>query len=110
LRLIAGQFGAPADPDDAAVLDADRAIFDRPERPVDGRVHGGDVAVDEQAVPHGSPSIAQRVYGQRMSWKSIADLIVAGAAGVAAPVAILGAPMEAGSVFPVNCDVATETV
>jgi len=45
-----------------------------------------------------------------MSWKSIADLIVDGAAGAAAPVAILGAPMEAGSVTPGRCDLAPETV
>jgi formiminoglutamase len=43
-----------------------------------------------------------------MSWKSIADLIVAH--GDAAPVALLGAPMEAGSVTPGRCDLAPETV
>ena len=42
-----------------------------------------------------------------MSWKSIADLIVD---DPAAPVAILGAPMEAGSVTPGRCDLAPETV
>ncbi|HEV2816271.1 MAG TPA: arginase family protein [Allosphingosinicella sp.] len=42
-----------------------------------------------------------------MSWKSIADLI---ADDAAAPVAILGAPMEAGSVTPGRCDLAPETV
>src|SRR6185295_9910134 len=42
-----------------------------------------------------------------MSWKSIADLIVN---DPAAPVAILGAPMEAGSVTPGRCDLAPETV
>jgi formiminoglutamase len=42
-----------------------------------------------------------------MSWKSIADLIVEDAA---APVALLGAPMEAGSVTPGRCDLAPETV
>ena len=41
-----------------------------------------------------------------MGWKSIADLIVDGAA----PVAILGAPMELGSVTPGRCDLAPETV
>ena len=107
LRLIAGELGAPADADDAPVLDADRAILDRAERAVDRRVHGGDVAVDEQPVPHGSPSIASSLYGQRMSWKSIADLIVD---DPGAPVALLGAPMEAGSVTPGRCDLAPETV
>src|SRR3954463_16169395 len=42
-----------------------------------------------------------------MSWKSIADLIVDDAA---APVAILGAPMEAGSVSPGRCDLAPSTI
>jgi len=42
-----------------------------------------------------------------MSWKSIADLIVD---DPHAPVAILGAPMEAGSVTPGRCDLAPETV
>lgn len=42
-----------------------------------------------------------------MSWKSIADLIVE---DPAAPVAILGAPMEAGSVNPGRCDLAPETI
>jgi formiminoglutamase len=41
-----------------------------------------------------------------MSWKSIADLIVDGAAEVA----LLGAPMEAGSVTPGRCDLAPETI
>ena len=38
-----------------------------------------------------------------MSWKSIADLCTGGAS---APVALLGAPMEAGSVTPGRCDLA----
>ena len=42
-----------------------------------------------------------------MSWKSIADLIVDDRA---APVALLGAPMEAGSVTPGRCDLAPEAV
>jgi len=42
-----------------------------------------------------------------MSWKSIADLLTEDAA---APVALLGAPMEAGSVTPGRCDLAPETV
>lgn len=40
-----------------------------------------------------------------MSWKSIADLI-----GSEGQVALLGAPMEAGSVTPGRCDLAPETV
>jgi arginase family enzyme len=40
-----------------------------------------------------------------MSWKSIADLI-----GSEGQVAILGAPMEAGSVTPGRCDLAPETI
>ncbi len=42
-----------------------------------------------------------------MSWKSIADLIVDDAA---APVALLGAPMDAGSVTPGRCDLAPDAV
>jgi len=42
-----------------------------------------------------------------MSWKSIADLLTD---DETAPVALLGAPMEAGSVTPGRCDLAPETV
>jgi arginase family enzyme len=42
-----------------------------------------------------------------MSWKSVADLLTNDAS---APVAILGAPMEAGSVTPGRCDLAPETI
>ena len=42
-----------------------------------------------------------------MSWKSIADLLTD---DPDAPVALLGAPMEAGSVTPGRCDLAPETV
>src|ERR1051326_8636350 len=42
-----------------------------------------------------------------MSWKSIADLIVDDAE---ADVAILGAPMEAGSVTPGRCDLAPAAI
>lgn len=42
-----------------------------------------------------------------MSWKSIADLIVESGT---APVALLGAPMEAGSVTPGRCDLAPATI
>ena len=42
-----------------------------------------------------------------MSWRSIADLVTD---DPSAPVAILGAPMEAGSVTPGRCDLAPETV
>ncbi|HET9429236.1 MAG TPA: arginase family protein [Allosphingosinicella sp.] len=41
-----------------------------------------------------------------MAWKSIADLLTE----ETAPVALLGAPMEAGSVTPGRCDLAPETV
>jgi arginase family enzyme len=40
-----------------------------------------------------------------MSWKSVADLV-----GAQGEVALLGAPMEAGSVTPGRCDLAPETV
>lgn len=42
-----------------------------------------------------------------MSWKSIADLIVDSGT---APVALVGAPMEAGSVTPGRCDLAPATI
>jgi len=42
-----------------------------------------------------------------MSWKSIADLLTDDSA---APVALLGAPLEAGSVTPGRCDLAPATV
>lgn len=42
-----------------------------------------------------------------MSWKSIADLLTD---DVDAPVALLGAPMEAGSVTPGRCDLAPQIV
>ena len=42
-----------------------------------------------------------------MSWKSIADLVVDSGA---ASVALLGAPMEAGSVTPGRCDLAPTTI
>ena len=42
-----------------------------------------------------------------MSWKSIADLLTDDATR---PVALLGAPMEAGSVTPGRCDLAPATV
>ena len=42
-----------------------------------------------------------------MSWTSIADLLTD---DEAAPVGLLGAPMEAGSVTPGRCDLAPETV
>ncbi len=41
-----------------------------------------------------------------MAWKSIADLLTDGPA----PVALLGAPMEAGSVTPGRCDLAPDAV
>jgi len=42
-----------------------------------------------------------------MSWKSIADLFVGTGR---AEVALIGAPMEAGSVTPGRCDLAPETI
>jgi len=45
--------------------------------------------------------------GKGMSWKSIADLLTD---DPGAPVALIGAPMEAGSVTPGRCDLAPETI
>jgi hypothetical protein len=50
--LEAGQFGALADADDLAVLDADGGVGDDPERVAAGRDHRRDMAVDQEAVPH----------------------------------------------------------
>src|SRR3954449_6549546 len=44
-------------------------------------------------------------YKANMGWKSVADLI-----GAEGEVALLGAPMEAGSVTPGRCDRAPETI
>ena len=52
LRAEAGELGALADADDLAVGDADRAIVDQAERIAGARLHGRDIAVDEQPVPH----------------------------------------------------------
>jgi arginase family enzyme len=56
-----------------------------------------------------SPSSAGGLYGKAMSaeWPSIADLVVTEGE---APVALLGAPMEAGSVTPGRCDLAPAAV
>lgn len=45
--------------------------------------------------------------GKAMSWKSIADLLVTDGQ---ADIALVGAPMEAGSVTPGRCDLAPETI
>jgi arginase family enzyme len=45
--------------------------------------------------------------GKGMSWKSIADLLTD---DPSAPVALIGAPMAAGSVTPGRCDLAPETI
>ena len=50
----AGELGALADPDDAAVDDADRGIGHDAERIARGGDHRRDVAVGKQAVPHGA--------------------------------------------------------
>ena len=53
LGAEAGQFGALADAQDAAVLDGDGGVADDAERPLARpRLHGREMAVDEQAVPH----------------------------------------------------------
>src|SRR3546814_2958282 len=64
-----------------------------------------DVAVGEQAIPHGSPIGTKPPKGKAMSWKSIADMIVQSGD---AQIALVGAPMEAGSVTPGRCDLRSE--
>src|SRR4028118_1372909 len=48
---------------------------------------------------------SSRCKGQSMAWRSIADLMAA-----EGDVALLGAPMEAGSVTPGRCDLAPATI
>ncbi len=52
LCAIAGKLGALADADDAAAVDPDRAILDQAKRIARPVLQAGDVAVDEQPVPH----------------------------------------------------------
>ncbi len=52
LRAKTGKLGALADTNDIAVLDADRTIFDDPERIARLLLERCDPAVDEQPVPH----------------------------------------------------------
>ena len=49
LGAIAGKFGALADADNPAVGNADRAVLDDAEA---AALERGDIAVDEQPVPH----------------------------------------------------------
>ena len=104
--LEAGELGTLADPDHLAVLDADRAVADDSEGITGGRVHGRDVAVDQEAVPHGGIALGQRrCYRQSVGkWPNLAELLVARAG--AAPVGLLGAPLAAGSVTAGSCDLA----
>lgn len=57
--------------------------------------------------PRGLVSGAPNGYGPGMSWKSIAELLVQSGT---APVALVGAPMESGSVTPGRCDLAPATI
>ena len=108
LRAITGELGPLADADDPAVGDPHRAILDNPEA---GAFERGDVAVDEQPVPHvpflGLPLGEASCYGKAMAgWPNLSDLIVS--ADSNAPVGLLGAPLAAGSVTPGRCDLAPD--
>src|SRR5688572_33103596 len=75
----AGEIGALADADDLAVLDADRAVADDAQGIAGGRVHGRDVAVDQEAVPHVGIALGQRrCYRQSVGkWPNLSELLVA---------------------------------
>src|SRR3546814_20720340 len=67
----------------------------------------GDVAVGEQAIPHGSPIGTKPPKGKAMSWTSIADMIVQSGD---AQTALVAAPLEAASVTPGSLHPAPEIV
>ena len=52
LGAEAGELGALADAQDAAVLDGDGGIRDHAQRIAGSPLHGSDMAVDEEAIPH----------------------------------------------------------
>ncbi len=108
---IAGELHPSADAEDAAVLDRDRAVLDRAERSLHGRVHGCDIAVGEQAVPHGFPLAEAPVRVKAMSapsrWPRLTDLFVPEGG---AEVALLGAPLVQGSVTPARYDLAPAAI
>lgn len=98
------EFGALAHPEDPSVLDRNRAIFDQPERIAGYRFHGCDSAVDEQAVPHGFALKRGRLLRPLVmsNWPNLSDILLEPDAKV--PVALIGAPLAAGSVTPGGCD------
>ncbi len=49
-----GEFGAAADPDDAAAVNADRGILDQAQRVAGRGDHRQRMAVGKQAIPHGT--------------------------------------------------------
>ena len=107
LRPEAGQLGALADADDAAVGDADRGVGEQAERIAGLRDHRRDMAVGDQAVPHDVWPLggeAARRQSMASGWPNLSDLIVDKDAD--APVGLVGAPLAAGSVTPGDCDLA----
>ena len=56
----AGKLGAPADADDLAVDNSDRAIVDDAERIARPRLERRDPAVDEEAVPPARIALGER--------------------------------------------------
>jgi len=62
---IAGKIGPGPHPDDPAVLDSDGAVFDYPERIAGRRLHGRDMAIGEETVPHGFALREEGLLGQK---------------------------------------------
>ena len=106
LGTEARKLGPLADAHDLAVCDPDRSILDQTERIARALFEGRDVAVDEEPVPHDLPLGEARCYGKAMSWPNLSDLL--NYDGATVPIALLGAPLAAGSVTPGACDKAPE--
>ena len=99
-----GKLGSTADPNDLAVGNGNRGIFDDPERIAARRKHGADIAVGKQTVPHGAGH--RRLLGwQAMtsSWPNLSELM---GRDEGAAIGWVGAPVKLGSVTPGRCDLA----
>jgi arginase family enzyme len=103
LRPEARQLGPLADTDDLAIGDSYGAVLDKSQRIAGHLLERGDVAIDEQPVPHDLPLGEQGCYGKAVStaWPNLSELLVEESS---VPVGLLGAPLAAGSVTPGACD------
>jgi formiminoglutamase len=98
-----GEFGPLADSYDSAFRNSDRAIFDDSKRIAWTFLQGRDVTIDEQSVPHQLLLSEAHCYGKAMSdWPNLSELLLSENEKV--PLALLGAPLSAGSVTPGSCD------